>query len=98
MATAHPTTDFLVTYSGNLVEVWIDWIPAVDGGPEEPVTGRLEGDVLVIEPTGDSAAERQGRRIEGIDAKIVEDLNKTKKMVLFLSGPSGVIGEHAIAL
>ena len=98
MKTAHPTTDFVVTYTGKTVELWVDWIPNVDGNPEEPVTGRLDGDILVIEPAGETAGERASRRIEGLDPKIVADLHKNKSAVLFFSAPSGVIGEHALAL
>ena len=98
MKDAHVTTDFLVTYTGNLVEVWVDWIPAIDGHPEEPVQARLDGEVLVFEPVGETASERSPRRIEGLEAKIVADIAKHKNVALFISGPSGVIGEHTVTI
>lgn len=94
MKPAHLTTDFLVTQAGPDLEIWVDWIPSVDGDPKSPVTARLEGNILVVEPSGDTANLRAARRVEGLDADVVEDVRKG--FVWYVNGPSGVLAEHRL--
>lgn len=96
MKAPFPTTDFLVTHTAGVLELWIDWVPAVDGDPEQPLSARLEGDVLVLEPIGDNTEERSVRHVEGLDEKVLQDLKQG--LVLYISGPSGVLGEHRLTV
>lgn len=91
-----PTTDFLVTHTAGVLELWIDWVPAVDGDPEQPIAARLEGKVLVLEPMGENTDERAPRHVEGLDEKVLQDLKQG--LVLYISGPSGVLGEHHLTV
>ena len=92
----YATTDFMVTQSGDDLEIWVDWIPAVDGDPELPVAARLEGKVLVVEPVGEGLEESAPRHVLDLSDDVLEDL--PKGLVWYINGPSGVLGEHRLVV
>ena len=96
MKNPFPTTDFMVTQSGGDLEIWVDWIPSVDGDPELPVSARLEGKVLVVEPIGDGVEERAPRHVLDLSDDVLQDL--PKGLVWYINGPSGGLGEHRLAV
>lgn len=98
MQNEHLTTSFLVTQdeATQAIEVWVDWIPAVDGSPLSPVRARLEGSDLIIEAQGDSDPDRRPRRVRGLDADVLADLHHG--LVWRLCGPSGVLGQHRMTV
>lgn len=100
MSTQHLTTSFIVTEvpEKQLVEVWVDWVPAVDSNPHSPVLARLDGSDLVIEPQGGEDADKRARRVQGLDSGVIKDLAQTHQLVWRLCGPSGVLAEHRLTV
>lgn len=98
MRPAHATPDFLVTRTGPDLEIWVDWIPAVDGDPKAPVQAHLKGSALVVEPVGE-ASGRRARRVDGLDPGVLAELSTPGAALVWrVSGPSGVLATHRLSV
>ena len=96
MKNPHLTTQFVVTQSEDRLEIWVDWIPAVDGDPNAPLKARMEGDVLVVEPTGAASELRAQRHVQGLQKDVLEDIQAG--FVWLICGPSGILGRHHLSM
>ena len=94
------TTDFLITEvrDTGVLEIWVDWVPAVDSAPGLGVSARRDGNDLMVEPDDSSDPDRRPRRLPDLDAKVWEDLKAGRAMVWKICGPSGVLAEQRIPL
>ena len=88
------TTQFLVTEHQGELEVWVDWVPGVDGDGRGDLQARLEGSALVVEPIGTGAELRAARRVQGLDPGVIDGLRGG--FTWYVSGPSGVLGRHRL--
>lgn len=94
MPNPYLTYEFVVTQvkDGPGMEIWVDWVPAVDGDPKLPIQARLDGKELIVEPDGPETDERQARRVVGLVSDVLAAL--PGGLVWRVCGPSGVLAEH----
>lgn len=99
MAKEHLTTDFLITHAQDTgdLEVWVDWVPAVDGAPSLGVSVRRDGNDLLVEPCDPSDPDRRPRRLPNVGEDVLKDLEDVRTLIWKVCGPSGVLGEHRIS-
>lgn len=100
MAREYLTHDFLITQvkDGGDLEVWVDWVPAVDGTPGLKVSARRDGGDLLIEPKGADDPDRLVRRLPNVASDVLEDLQAGKPLIWKLCGPSGVLASYNLIL
>lgn len=89
------TDAFVITEDAQTsnLELWIDWVPAVDSNPSSDVIAHLDGHDLLIVPHG-MDVDKRTRRVVGIAPDLFTKLHTG--FVFKLCGPSGVLAEHAL--
>lgn len=97
MSVDHLTVKFIVTQVApdSALEIWVDWLPAVDGDPKAPRCAHRDGNDLVVAPREPDGSTRP-RRVQGLDPELWPEL--THGLIWRVCGPSGVLAEHRIAL
>lgn len=96
------TDDFLVLLEPQTgaVEVWVDWVPAVDGMPGQPILARMEEENLLVTVPGDPderGQPRPTREVVGLNPEVRQALTD-KGLVWVVCGPSGILGRRAAQL
>lgn len=98
---AFPTGNFICATpeTGNEVEFWIDWVPAIDGLPGRALRGELGDGQLLVVPVDDSdLASAAGRIIAPINDEVMEAMGEDAGVFLVLCGPSGVISRTRVQI
>lgn len=96
------TPDFVVTQepapgsAAGRVEIWVDWMPHVDGNVDQPLQAWKDGRALVV-----AACEKREdgqawlpRRLEGLSAEAWGELRE--ELVWVVCGPSGVLSRRVV--
>lgn len=100
---AYRTANFICTTpdTGEGVEFWVDWVPAIDGMPGRPIRGEMVEDGLLVAPLDDSdPASAAGRIIAPIndDVRAAIDEGCQHGLFLILCGPSGAISRTLVRM
>ena len=98
------TTDFVVTQEpaadgfSSMVAVWVDWNPAVDGDPSQPLQGRRAGSTLWVgvKDSGSEGLAHPWRRLEGLSPEVQSVLQGP--LLWIVCGPSGVLSRRQVVL
>lgn len=103
-AEVYLTPDFVVTQepapgrAAGRVEIWVDWVPPVDGGMDHALRARREGNALLVFAcqARDDGQAWPVRRLEGLSPDALRGLGK--ELVWVICGPSGVLSRRIVPL
>lgn len=97
MPEAHLSDDFFLIQNEptDRVEIWIDWVPAVDGDPQLPVRAWREADLLCVQTQNDDS-ERPVRHFD-VAQEAWEGL-ESRGGEIVVCGVSGVLARRGFTL
>lgn len=89
----HRTESFILIQprEGDPMEVWVDWLPAVDDAPGCAVSATLDGADLLVSVPSSQLDTAVPRRLVNLEAQARDELREHGG-VWVLCGPSGMLG------
>jgi len=93
-------SDFAISRQegSSILEVWVEWVPAIDGGVYQPVSARREGADLVVwvNESTDAGHPRTVRRLTGLNEEVLAGLAGGVDWIV--CGPSGALSRRRLTV